>query len=60
MWFWFMVGLALAVLGLLVRSSKEDIKIKMYTFDVKLLGAGLLSIGSVVAWFALMSMILTR
>lgn len=49
MWLWFVFGLIVAVVGIVLASSDTDIKIKNVSFDAETLGEGLVAIGGVLS-----------
>lgn len=49
LWFWFIIGLFLTILGAFVWSYKHNLIIKDFIFDGEILGKCLLVIGAVLA-----------
>lgn len=47
LWFWFIIGFALLVLGAFVMAYNDDVTIKGYEFDSEVLGACLMIIGGI-------------
>ena len=49
LWFWFLIGLVLTILGSFALAYDDDIEIKGYVFDGELLGMCFLTIGGILA-----------
>lgn len=49
LWFLFLIGFIIAILGIFISASDIDLEIKDYSFDNDILGAGLTAIGGVLA-----------
>ena len=49
LWFLFVIGFLMAILGVFIMASDYDIEIKERSFDDEMLGGGLLAIGGVLA-----------
>ena len=49
LWFWFIIGLIMTILGLFMISSDYDLEIKGCSFDGEVLGTGLSIIGGLLA-----------
>lgn len=56
MWFWFVIGLILAIAGVIVMSSDADIEIGNVSFDACELGMGFAIIGGALAFFMLLGL----
>lgn len=49
LWFWFVIGLIMAVAGILLIAYDDDICIKELYFDSETLGWGLAGVGGILA-----------
>ena len=49
LWFWFVIGLIMAVIGVILYSYGDYIRIKKYSFDSEPMGIGICVIGGALA-----------
>jgi hypothetical protein len=56
LWFWFIIGFALVILGAFGVAYDDYITIKGYEFDSEVLGTGLMVIGGVLAGVMLLAL----
>lgn len=47
MWIWFVIGITVAIAGVIARSSEENITFKKWNFNAENLGHGLIWLGGV-------------
>ena len=45
MWIWFVIGITVAIAGVIARSSEENITFKQWNFNAEELGYGLIWLG---------------
>ena len=45
MWIWFVIGITVAIAGVIARSSEENITFKKWNFNAEELGHGLIWLG---------------
>lgn len=49
LWFWFTIGFIMTICGVMLAAYEDDVKICNLYFDAEPLGAGLITIGAVLA-----------
>lgn len=59
MWFWFALGLILAIAGTFTMAYDDYIKIKELSFDSEMLGVGLIAIGAILSGIMFIGLAIT-